>query len=183
MRALAAAALVALAPAALAQDPPAPDPAPMSSTVLVLRQEALFETSAFGKAARARLEAASEALLAENRQIEAQLEAEERDLTARREGMEAAAFRELADAFDSKVEGIRSAQDAKSRALTAALDQDRQTFFAAAVPVLAQIMRERGAVVILDQKVVVVNLDAVDVTAEAVARIDAAIGAAVPPAP
>lgn len=160
------------APAAL-EAAAAPEPAPL----LVLRQDDLFEASAFGQAAAARQEAAARALLAENRQIEAALEAEERDLTLRRPGLPPDEFRRLADAFDEKVEAIRNAQDAKGRAIARLREEDRARFLQAAVPVLAEIMAEYGATVILDQAVVVLSYDRVDVTDLAVARIDARIGA------
>lgn len=146
------------------------------SNVLLLRQDALFEQSAYGQASLARIEAANAALLAENRQIEAALEAEERDLTARRSMLPAAEFRALAEAFDAKVEGIRNAQEGKGRAISRSRDEDRQRFFSAVLPILAQIMRESGAAVILDDDAVILSFDRVDITAIAVARVDAAIG-------
>ncbi|HMO06654.1 MAG TPA: OmpH family outer membrane protein [Paracoccaceae bacterium] len=152
---------------------PAGEPAP----VLVLRQDELFAASAFGQAAAARQDAAARALLAENRQIEAALEAEERDLTERRPSLPPEEFRRLADAFDDKVEAIRTAQDAKGRAIARLRDDDRTRFLQAAVPVLAEIMAEYGASVILDQAVVVLSYDRVDITGIAIARIDARIGA------
>jgi Skp family chaperone for outer membrane proteins len=181
----AAAAAVLAATAAWGQEAPAPLPPPAAeppgeaqvrSPVLVIRRDALFEGSAFGKAARARYEADSQALIAENRRLERALETEERDLTDRRPTLPAAEFQTLSAAFDTKVEGIRTARDAKSRDITRRLDEDRQRFLQAAIPVLAQIMADFGATVILDQQTVVVNLEAIDVTDVAIARIDAAIG-------
>jgi Skp family chaperone for outer membrane proteins len=162
--------------------PPAAGPVQVRSPVLVIRRDALFDGSAFGKAARARFESESQAFLAENRSLEAALEAEERDLTERRATAPVEEFRSLALAFDAKVEGIRTARDAKSRDLTRAFEEERQRFVQAALPVLAEIMSEFGATVILDKEMVVVNLGAIDVTEEALRRIDAAIGAGAPPA-
>lgn len=154
---------------------PAQEVAP-PSPVLVLRQDEVFERSAFGRAALQRRDLASRDLIAENRQIEAALEAEERDLTARRAVLPPADFRALSEAFNDKVEGIRAAQDAKARAVGRMTDDDRARFLQAMVPVLADIMAERGAQVILDQQSVVLSFDRVDVTDEAIARIDARIG-------
>ncbi len=157
--------------------PVTPPPATVAPPpVLVVNQDALFEQSAFGRSAQGRLEAASAALVAENREIEAALEAEERSLTERRATLPATEFRALAEAFNVKVEGIRKAQDAKSRSITRARDEDRQRFFTAAAPVLADLLRESGAVVILDQGQVVLSLDRIDVTAPAIKRLDAQIG-------
>ena len=49
-------------------------------------------------------------------------------------------------------------------------------FFSRVAAVLLDIMRERGAVAILDQRVVFLSSDVIDITELAVARIDAAIG-------
>ena len=164
--------------AAAQGNPPATQPAaaPLRPPVLVVNQDTLFEQSAFGRTAQARLEAASAALVAQNREIEAALEAEERDLTDRRATLPATEFRALAEAFNVKVEGIRKAQDAKSRSITRTRDEDRQRFFSEAAPVLADLLRERGAVVILDQAQVLLSLDRIDITTEAVTRLDAQIG-------
>lgn len=187
-RALVAVALSAVlaAPLAAQDSPPAPPETPtppVQSPVLILRQDDLFERSAYGQASLARIDEANRALVAENRQIEAALEAEERDLTARRPTLPAAEFRALAEAFDAKVEGIRSAQEAKGRSIARSRDEDRQRFFAAAVPILAEIMREAGAAVILDDEAVILSFDRVDITALAVARVDAAIGTGEAPPP
>ena len=165
--------------AAAAQDsPPATQPAaaPPRPPVLVVNQDTLFEQSAFGRTAQTRLEAASAALVAQNREIEAALEAEERDLTDRRATLPPTEFRALAEAFNVKVEGIRKAQDAKSRSITRTRDADRQRFFKAAGPVLADILRDNGAVVVLEQSQVVLSLGRIDITAEAIKRLDAQIG-------
>jgi Skp family chaperone for outer membrane proteins len=169
---LALLAMVWLPLAVVAQEPVQPAPPP----VLVVNQTVLFEQSAFGRSAQMRLEAASRALAAENREIEAALETEERTLTEQRATLPSSEFRALAEAFNLKVEGIRKAQDSKSRSITLARDEDRKRFFAAAMPVLDGILRERGAVVMLEWSQVVLSLDPIDITAEAIRRLDAEIG-------
>ena len=165
------------APAQNTAAPGTPPPErPQPPPVLVVNQDVLFAQSAFGRSAQARLEAESSALVAENRVIEAALETEERDLTDRRATLPPDEFRALAEAFNVKVEAIRKAQDAKSRSISRARDADRQRFFAAALPVLADILRENGAVLVLDQSQVVLSLDRIDITTQAIARLDAAIG-------
>ncbi|HSF63071.1 MAG TPA: OmpH family outer membrane protein [Paracoccaceae bacterium] len=173
------AATLALPLAAQEAPPPAApetETLPIQSPVLILRQDELFDRSAFGRASLVRLDEANRALLAENRQIETALEAEERDLTDQRARLPAPEFRALAEAFDAKVEGIRAAQEAKGRAIARSRDEDRQRFFSAALPILAEIMRDAGAAVILNDEAVILSFDRVDITALAVARIDAAIG-------
>lgn len=147
-----------------------------SAAILTLDQDRLFIGSAFGKAALAREEAATRDLAAENVRIEQALETEEKDLTTRRATLPAAEFAALAAAFDTKVEEIRTAQDAKSRAIALRRDEDRQRFLQAAVPVLGSLLTEKGAVAILDKNAIILSLSAIDVTEAAIARVDAALG-------
>ena len=85
--ALVCAALCLLAQPGVAQEAAASDAvtqdvlvAPPSVAILTLDDERLFTGSAFGKAVIARQDADSQALIDENRRIEAALEAEEKDL-------------------------------------------------------------------------------------------------------
>jgi Skp family chaperone for outer membrane proteins len=166
--------LAAAAGAARAQT----DPAVTAATpVLTIDQDRLFAESLFGQAAIARLGIDEDALVAENVKIEAALESEERDLTAQRPTMTPEAFRALADAFDTKVEGIRSAQRQKYTALTQAHDEDRRRFFVdIAAPIIAETMQERGAVAVLDKTSIILSLQSIDVTADVIAAIDARVG-------
>lgn len=175
-----------LAGALLALVPPdrpaqAQEPAPEAVTVpkapiLALDEERLFAETRFGKAVLSRHRAEMETLLAENRRIEAALEAEERDLTERRARLPAEEFKSLAAAFDDKAEGIRAAQTAKDRTLQTRLESERQRFFQAAVPVLADLLQESGAMAIIDKRAVILSFDRIDMTAAAIARIDTVLG-------
>lgn len=168
-------ALVASVPAAFAQEKLLP------SAVLTVDPERMFAESRFGKAAVARLEAEQADLVAENKKLEAALEAEEKALTERRPTLPAADFRLLADAFDKKAEDIRAARLAKSRSLTTLRDDDRQKFLSAIVPILGDLMGEMGALVILDKKTVFLSFERVDVTDLAIARIDTLLDDALMP--
>lgn len=150
--------------------------------ILSLDQDALFAQSRPGKAALESYQAEQEALAAENSRIEATLEAEERALTARRETLPAAEFAVLAAEFDKKVEAIRAAQIAKPAELKRVFDAARQRFFEGASPILGQLMLERGAYVIIDKRAVVLGFDAIDMTADAIRRIDEAFARGVLPA-
>lgn len=140
--------------------------------ILTLDQDRLFQESAWGRAALARIEAETSALATENRRIEMALEEEERSLIERRKTLPADDFAQAASDFDAKVEQIRAAQDVKSRTITQRLETDRQQFFQAATPVLAGLLEESGAVAILADSAIILSLTAVDVTTAAVARMD-----------
>lgn len=180
------AALAGLLAAAAAGVAPAQEPARLP--VVVLDREALFAQSAFGRRVRADIEAASEALGAENRRIEAELEAEERDLTERRATTDPEAFRDLAAAFDARVEAIRAAQDAKGLAIQLQTERAQQVFEEEAGPILSELAGAVGALVVLDRRMVIAASGQVDITDLARRRIDAELGdgarlAAPPPEP
>lgn len=144
--------------------------------VLMVDRNRLLTDTLFAKAEEARFKAESEALIAENVRLEQALEAEERELTDKRPTLPAEEFQTLAAAFDAKTERIRAEQEAKSRDITARREEERQKFLQAALPVLGDLMREAGAVAIFDKDLVILSLRGVDITDEAIARIDAVLG-------
>ena len=146
------------------------------SQILTVSSERLFAESAFGKRIAAEIDKESGVLSAENRRIEAELTAEEKELTEKRPTMDPAAFRTLADAFDKKVQTIRATQDAKAKALIQKGEAARTRFFEAARPVLGAVMQEAGASVILERSSVFLSANATDITEFAIERIDAEIG-------
>lgn len=148
----------------------------LRSPVLVLDFEQLYMDSAFGRKIAAEVQAGRTELAAENREIEAELTQEERLLTDQRPTLDPDAFRVLADAFDEKVRSIRREQDEKARRLSRRQEGSRDAFLTAAIPVLQELMREAGAAVVLEQRSVFLSLNAIDITRDAVARIDAVIG-------
>jgi len=159
-------------PAAAQQAEPALPP----TAVLTIDQEDLFRRSAFGLRLSTEVEQAAAALAAENRRIEAELTAEELDLTSRRATLPPEDFRRLAEAFDARVVAIRRSQDSKERALAQAEDEARRAFWQAALPVLARLAAERGALVILDSRAVLIAVESLDSTEAARQRIDAELG-------
>lgn len=145
--------------------------------VLTIDSERLFLASDFGQRVVAEVEAAGNDLAAENRRIEAELAEAEQELTDMRATMTPEAFRPLADAFDTRVQTTRQAQAAKSRALNAQLDQEREVFLNAAGPVLEVLMQELGASVVLERRTVFISTNSSDITAEAVTRLNETLGA------
>ena len=144
--------------------------------ILTISTDRIFSESRFGQRVAADIDAQSVILAAENRRIEAELTAEEKDLTQRRPDMKAADFRVLADAFDKKVQLNRETQEAKARALNQIFDSARGEFLQAVRPILEELMRESGAGVILERSSVFLSANSTDITDLAIERIDAAIG-------
>lgn len=155
---------------------PSASGAALSSPVLTINEAALYAGSAWGRRVQAELERLSRDLAAENDRIYNELAAQEDELTGLRATLPADEFRERADAFDAHAQAVRAERQAVVRNLNDMADAERQNFFAVSVPVFADVMGERGAMVILDQRMVFISADAVDVTQTLIARIDAEIG-------
>jgi Skp family chaperone for outer membrane proteins len=153
-----------------------PQAQPPIAGVLVLNQERLLSNSQFGQRIQEELETVSAALAAENRRIEGELTQEELDLTERRATLPPDEFRALADAFDARVEEIRATQEAKARDLTRQAEAMRAQFFERVAPILLDIVRRRGAAVLMDSRAVLLSAEQVDITDAALAAIDETIG-------
>lgn len=164
---LAAAFLVAGALAAAAQEPGRP-------AFLILSQERILTGSERGRALLAREDAARDALRETARGIETAFEAEEQRLTEQRATLDAEAFRALADDFDRRVVAARAEQDARAAALAQEFDQARRQFYAGVGPILVRVMERFGALAILDESSVLLSDQALNITDEVIAEIDAA---------
>ncbi|MEQ8368219.1 MAG: OmpH family outer membrane protein [Roseicyclus sp.] len=156
--------------------PPEIAPSPVTASIVVLNQERLLSQSLYGQRIQRELEAAGAMLRAENRDIEVRLSDEELRLTELRRTLPIDEFRPMAEEFDDRVEGIRAAQEAKGRALQQQSEAAQARFFEIAFPILLEIVSGRGAAVLMDSRAVLLSADGVDITAEALARIDAEIG-------
>lgn len=144
--------------------------------VLILNQERLIARTAYGRRIQRELETVSSALATQNRGIEADLTEEELALAETRSTLPADEFRALADAFDARVEAIRETQETKARDLTAQADLARTQFFERAAPILLEIVRARGAAVLMDSRAVLLSAETVDITEDAIAAVDERLG-------
>ncbi|MFT4013499.1 MAG: OmpH family outer membrane protein [Paracoccus sp. (in: a-proteobacteria)] len=178
--------VLALAVPALAQDRPvaplADEPAQaVGAPIITINQDVVFASSAWGRRVHADLERESKEIAAENDRLASQFATEEQDLTNLRGALPPDEFRKRADEFDKRVVAVRRERDQIERVFQARMDAERGAFFRAALPVLAQLMRDRGAQVVLDQSAIFVAAQSIDVTDELIARLDKNIGAG--PAP
>ncbi|MBR9763656.1 MAG: OmpH family outer membrane protein [Rhodobacteraceae bacterium] len=156
----------------VAAQEPAPSDVVPRSPILVVDSERMFSDSAFGQQLSERIETAAAEIAAENRRIEAELADEEQSLTERRPGMTSEDFRAMADAFDQKVTRIRRERDEAAAGLGQDSEAVRRQFLIAVEPVLYSLMQEAGSAVILERRTVFVTREVVDITDEAIRRID-----------
>jgi len=143
---------------------------------LVIDTVQLFNQSKFGVRAARLLETAGAQLAEENKSKELALAEEEKRLTALRATMNAEEFRDLADEFDLKVQATREEQLSKAKSLSTQIETQRTTFLNAAAPILQALMLDVGASVLLERRNVVLSTNLADITAIAIAQIDAVLG-------
>ena len=146
--------------------------------ILVLNQEKLLRNSKVGQALLERENAMKEAHQQEGLRLDRELESEERELTKLRDELVATEFEKLAIEFDTKVVAVRNDHQQKSEALGVELEKMRQAFFGNIVPIVAQLMKERGASLVFEQRNVLFTGPDVDITQDVIDRLDAADGTA-----
>lgn len=148
--------------------------APRTPTFRVLDEERLFRDSVLGQRVLADIRAAEAALEAENQVLFDQLSAEERSLTEARLTLPPDEFRAQAEAFDTRVEAIRAERAERAATLARQNEAAARAFFDAALPVLVQVMTEAGVDVLLKPDVMILGPDWLDITDQAIGRLDAA---------
>ena len=156
-----------------------PEAAPEAARfpLLTLNQDALYLHSAWGKRVQAEMDRRGDEIKAENERLAERFSAEEQELSELRQSLPADEFRARADEFDKRVVEVRQERDTALRALQQDADEERTAFLRASLPVLAALMRERGAVAVLDQRAIFVAAQSIDATDALIERIDREIGA------
>lgn len=144
--------------------------------IMTIDQDALFLRSAWGRRVQAEIEARSHALATENDKLATGFSQEEQQLTELRKTLPVEEFRARADEFDKRVVEVRRERDAKARELQLDAEAARDAFLQAVLPILAKLMQERGAVVVLDQRMLFVSADLIDVTQDLIDLVDQAEG-------
>lgn len=148
----------------------------LQSAILTIETERLFTGSLFGQRIQQEFADAYTALNVENREKEAELSAEEIELTELRPTLSREEFTKLADAFDEKAQRIRSEQITKENDIRARPDQARQEFLRIVRDVIVEIMRERRALAVFEVESLFIAASTLNITDEAIARIDQLIG-------
>ncbi len=142
--------------------------------VLVLDWDRLFADSRVGRFVLGGLAVQRAELAAENARIQEQLAAEELELAERRPTLDTDEFQALASEFDQKVQRIRADQDTKEIELQRRVAITRQNFRRAVEEsLITAIMRERGAVLVLDRNLTQIYSNEIDITEEVIARMGA----------
>lgn len=144
--------------------------------ILTLDQDVLYLSSDWGIRAQAQLEAEGDIIAAENERLTQLLSSEEARLTEQRATLPAAEFRKLAENFDLRATEVRRERAQAVQQLNGWAEADRSAFFRAALPMMGQMMQDRGAVAVLDRRTLFVSLDAIDVTDDLIDELNDSLG-------
>ncbi|KPQ08070.1 MAG: periplasmic chaperone for outer membrane proteins Skp [Rhodobacteraceae bacterium HLUCCA12] len=142
----------------------------------ILDEERLLRESELGQQILSDIRDAEQELEEENQRISDQLAEEERELTEARADMSPEEFRERADAFDMRVEAIRTERNQRSVELGQQSEAEAQRFFDTVLPVLTGMMDEQGLVALLKPDSLIIGVDGLDITDAAIERLDAEFG-------
>ena len=148
---------------------------PSTSVIIIDKQRVLSETL-YGQRLMAEMRLMEQLQIADNKRLLQELELEEARLTEQRSSMDADEFRVLAVNFDEKVQFISNQQQAKNQKRMEQRRKDQMTLMAATGPVFETLMRDTGADVIIEQRYAFIWNDAINLTDEAIERIDAFLG-------
>ena len=139
----------------------------------------LFRSSDFGKKIisannKARLE-----LQNENEELESELLSEEKELSEQRKILSLEDFRPKALEFDKKVSIIRTEQSAKEENLKNKARKEEAEFYKRIYPLLYELLLDRGGLILIDQRNVILWDSTVDITDEAILLINQVLGKSV----
>ena len=152
---------------------------PLSATekseLLTVDMTKLLRSSEFGKNIIAANNIARKKLQSENEELEKKLLLEEKELSELRKTLSVEEFRPKALEFDKRVSIIRAEQGKKEESLNKKVRKEETDFFKRIYPLLYEILIERGGLILVDQRNIILWDNSVDITDDAIQAINQAL--------
>lgn len=136
----------------------------------------ILRLSEFGKKILIENNAARQKLQSENEILKQRLLIEEKELSVLRETLSIDEFRPKALQFDEKVTIIRAEQGEKEQNLVKKARKEESEFFKKIYPLLYELLLERGGLVLIDQRNVILWDSSVDITDDAIKLVNRVFG-------
>ena len=136
----------------------------------------LFRSSNFGRNIIAANNKARQELQNENEELESKLLSEEKELSEQRKILSLDEFRPKALEFDKKVSIIRTEQGEKEVNLKNMARKEESEFYKRIYPLLYELLLDRGGLVLIDQRNVILWDSSVDITDDAIKLINQVLG-------
>ena len=145
------------------------------SGVFTVDMTKLLRSSEFGKNIIAANNIARKKLQSENEELEKKLLLEEKELSELRKTLSVEEFRPKALEFDKRVSTIRAEQGKKEEILNKKVRKEETDFFKRIYPLLYEILIERGGLILVDQRNIILWDNSVDITDDAIQAINQAL--------
>ena len=146
------------------------------SSLFTVDMGKLFRSSDFGKKIISTNNIARQELQNENEELESLLLSEEKELSEQRKTLSSDEFRPKALAFDEKVSIIRTEQGKKEENLKNKARKEEAEFYKRIYPLLYELLLNRGGLILIDQRNVILWDSTVDITDEAILLINQVLG-------
>ena len=145
------------------------------SNLFTVDMTKLLRSSEFGKNIIAANNIARTKLQSENEELEKKLLLEEKELSELRKTLSIDEFRPIALEFDKRVTIIRAEQRNKEELLNKKVRKEEADFFKRIYPLLYEILIERGGLILVDQRNIILWDNSVDITDDAIQAINQAL--------
>ena len=146
------------------------------SDLFTVDMKKIFRSSNFGKNIIAANNIARKKLQSENEELEKKLLLEEKELSELRKSLSVEEFRPKALEFDKRVTIIREEQGNKEEFLNKKARKEESDFFKRIYPLLYKILIERGGLILVDQRNIILWDNSVDITDDAIQEINKSLG-------
>ena len=141
------------------------------TVIFTVDMNKLLKFSNFGIDIAKRNNLARQILQNENNTLEAELLLEEKALSELRNTLTTEEFRAKAIEFDLKVSAIRVEQATKEENLVSKIRKEETEFYTQVYPLLYELVSDRGGLVLIDQRNVILWDSSVDITDDAILLI------------
>ncbi|MCP1335817.1 OmpH family outer membrane protein [Futiania mangrovi] len=141
--------------------------------IAVVDTGALMRDSKPARRMLAQIETLNATLQADASEAESRLRSERDALNAQRNVLSEEGFQQRARAFEEEVRGTQMGIQERSRAIQLAQQKAQSQLRAAIEPILKDLVTETGATLLLERQRVLLHDTAMDITATALARLDA----------
>jgi Skp family chaperone for outer membrane proteins len=159
------------APAAAAAAPAAKGGLP-PVIVALFDKESLFRESSAGKDFRKQLDELRNKFQGDLSRRQEDLRKKEGDLRNRQAIMSAEAFEAERKKFEEDVTQAQSTFEEKQREIQGAIARAEEEITKATTPILAELMRQKGATLLFDKAFVLISVNEFDITADVIKKLD-----------
>ena len=142
------------------------------SSLFTVDMGKLYRSSDFGKNIILNINVDRQALQNENEELELELLSEEKELSELRKILSLDEFRPKALDFDEKVSMIRTEQGKKEDNLKNKARQGEAEFYKKVYPLLYELLLDRGGLLLIDKRNVILWDSSVDITDDAIELIN-----------